>query len=137
MSDSLEEIKSPDGTTLAIIVSRRFRKDGINFISKSDFPLQVGINSYEEGEEIAPHVHKDREITINRIQEVLYMKSGGAVLSLYDTNRELFKSYTLAAGDLIFLIAGGHGFKMLKDTTIIEVKQGPYLGKDKDKALIT
>jgi hypothetical protein len=40
-------------------------------------------------------------------------------------------------GDTIFFVAGGHGFTMLEDSKIIEVKQGPYFGKDKDKLMLT
>ena len=36
--------------------------------------------------------------------------------------------------DIIMLIHGGHGFKVLKNVEMIEVKQGPYnLSKDKKK----
>lgn len=34
---------------------------------------------------------------------------------------------------MIFFVEGGHGFKMIKETNIIEVKQGPYFGRDKDR----
>jgi hypothetical protein len=132
----LEEIKSNDGKAIAIVIKKGFKKDGINFVSQSQFPLQVGVNSYKKGDKIKPHVHRDVEITIKKLQEVLYIKSGEIVVSLYNSNRELFKSFKLTTGDLVFLIDGGHGFEMLKDTTIIEVKQGPYFGKDQDKALI-
>jgi len=36
----------------------------------------------------------------------------------------------LEEGDILFLINGGHGFKMLEDSVLLEIKQGPYLGKD-------
>jgi hypothetical protein len=40
-------------------------------------------------------------------------------------------SRTLAAGD-VMLIRGGHGFEVIEDLEMIEVKQGPYAG-DLDK----
>jgi hypothetical protein len=30
----------------------------------------------------------------------------------------------------MLMVAGGHGFRMLEDTVILEVKQGPYTGED-------
>jgi hypothetical protein len=33
---------------------------------------------------------------------------------------------------VIVLVSGGHGFEMLEETEMIEVKQGPYTG-DADK----
>jgi len=41
-------------------------------------------------------------------------------------------SRELESGDLILLCGGGHSFEMLEETTMIEVKQGPYAG-DQDK----
>ncbi len=41
-------------------------------------------------------------------------------------------SEILCSGDIILLSKGGHGFEVLEDIEMIEVKQGPYSG-DKDK----
>jgi hypothetical protein len=132
----LEEIKSNDGCTVAIVVKKNFNKNGINFLSKNDFPLQLGINSYKKGEIIKSHIHQERSIQIINFQEVVYIKKGKASVKLYDSKRTFLKSIVLSTGDLIFLASGGHGFEILEDTVIIEVKQGPYLGKDQDKLII-
>lgn len=132
----MEEIASAKGETIAIVIKKSFNKRGINFVSKDHFPLQLGINSYKKGDKIKPHVHTDREIVIKNLQEVVQIKKGKVAVDLYDSNEQLFKSIRLSTGDLIFFVSGGHGFEMLNDTTIIEVKQGPYLGKDKDKVII-
>jgi hypothetical protein len=132
----MEEIKSDDGKIIAIVVKRDFEKDGVNFISKEDFPLQLGISSYKKGNTIKAHFHIEKEIRINKIQEVVHIKSGRTRVNLYDLNGKKFKSVELSEGDTIFFVDGGHGFEMLEDTKIIEVKQGPYFGKDKDKRMI-
>lgn len=132
----MEKITSASGETIAIVVKKSFKKEGVNFISQNNFPLQLGISSYKKGDKIKPHVHIDREITVTNLQEVVYIKSGRVTVNLYDSNSELFKSVKLSTGDLIFFVSGGHGFEMFKDTTIIEVKQGPYFGKEKDKVML-
>ena len=132
----MEEIKSVDDRTVAIVIKKSFEKDGINFVSKNVFPLQLGINSYTKGSKIKPHIHVDREITVKSIQEVIYIKMGSVLVNLYNANKELLNSFKLSTGDLIFFISGGHGFEILEDTTVIEVKQGPYFGKDQDKVMI-
>ncbi len=38
----------------------------------------------------------------------------------------------LGEGDAVVLVRGGHGFQVLEDLEMIEVKQGPYMG-EKDK----
>ena len=132
----MEEIKSDDGKIIAIVVRRDFEKDGVHFISKQDFPLQLGISSYKKGGKIKPHFHIEKEIRINKIQEVVHIKSGRTMVSLYDLNGKKFKSVELSDDDTILFVDGGHGFEMLENTKIIEVKQGPYFGKDKDKRMI-
>ena len=36
----------------------------------------------------------------------------------------------LFKGDVILLAYGGHGFEMMEQSEIIEVKQGPYAGEN-------
>jgi len=132
----MEEIKSDDEKVIAIVVKRNFKKDGVNFVSKQDFSLQLGISNYAKGEEIKAHFHIEKEIRINKIQEVVHIESGRTIVNLYDLNSKKFKSVELSDDDTILFVDGGHGFEMLEDTKIIEVKQGPYLGKEKDKEII-
>ena len=40
------------------------------------------------------------------------------------------ESRVLEGGDTILLAGGGHGFEVLEDLAMIEVKQGPYAGDD-------
>ena len=132
----VEEIKSDDGKIIAIVVKREFEKGGVNFVSKEDFPLQLGISSYKKEDKIKAHFHIEKEIKVNKIQEVVHIESGRTMVNLYDLTGKKFKSVELLAGDTIFFVDGGHGFEMLEDTRIIEVKQGPYFGIDKDKRII-
>lgn len=46
--------------------------------------------------------------------------------------KNVLGSEFLNEGDLIMLIRGGHGFSVIEDLEMIEIKQGPYLG-DNDK----
>jgi hypothetical protein len=131
-----ETIQSGDGKTIAIIARANFEKKRGNFFSQEDFTLQLGISHYKKGDKIRPHRHIDKELVIDKIQEIVHFESGRAIVNLYDLKGTKFKSIELSMGDTIFFVDGGHGFTMLEDTQLIEVKQGPYLGKDKDKAMI-
>jgi hypothetical protein len=53
-------------------------------------------------------------------------------VDFYNAERRYLESRILHTGDTIILVSGGHGFEILDDTEMIEVKQGPYLG-DNDK----
>ena len=86
---------------------------------------------HPKGKVIEPHFHNKVERKIFDTQEVLLIKEGVLKVDFY-LNKKLLGTRNLFQGDLILLIYGGHGFSVLEDVTMIEIKQGPYLG-DNDK----
>ena len=50
-------------------------------------------------------------------------------MDFYDDEKNYLESRILESGDVILLAFGGHGFEMIEDSEIIEVKQGPYVGE--------
>jgi len=54
----------------------------------------------------------------------------------YERSGKKVGSAILNSGDTILLLRGGHGFNILEDSKIIEVKQGPYYGVEEDKQLL-
>lgn len=123
------EIKLED-KVLAIIISSSFSQDGITFFTPDDFSQQLGYMNRPKGYVIDPHVHNLVERKVTLTQEVLFIKSGKVRVDFYDDDQVYFKSVVLGAGDVILLAAGGHGFEMLEQSEIIEVKQGPYVGEE-------
>ena len=68
--------------------------------------------------------------TIEWTQEVLIIRSGKVRLDLYEpATRVYLESHVLLPGDIVLLAHGGHGFVMLEQSEIVEVKQGPYAGE--------
>jgi len=63
-------------------------------------------------------------------QEVLLIKKGKVKVNFYDKEKKFTGAETVSGGDVILLCAGGHGFEILEDTVMIEIKQGPYTGLD-------
>lgn len=47
---------------------------------------------------------------------------------LYDDEQRSVAKRILEAGDVLVLVSGGHGFRMLGETILLEIKQGPYTG---------
>ena len=84
------------------------------------------------GKEIPPHVHNPAPREVQFTQEVLFIKRGKLRVDFYDDDHTYLESRILEAGDTILLATGGHGFEVLEETEMIEVKQGPYAG-DQDK----
>ena len=121
---------------LAIIIRSHFKKDGIEFFTPGEFSQQLGYMNRKKGYVIEPHIHKQVERKVWYTQEVLLIRSGKLRVDFYDEKEDYFTSSILRMGDVILLAAGGHGFEILEDAEIIEVKQGPYCG-DSDKIAIT
>ena len=130
----VEEIRYKE-KVLAIIVKKGTKTDAARFFTPEDYPLQLGINTYKEGVKVKPHVHKAFLRQINTSLEVLHIEQGEAEVYFYNNEGRKVETRTLKKGDTIVLI-GGHGLKFLRDTKIIEVKQGPYVGVEKEKKFL-
>ncbi|MDE2111500.1 MAG: hypothetical protein KGJ79_10195 [Alphaproteobacteria bacterium] len=123
-------------TLLALILSHRFREPGIHFFTPGEFSQQLAYMRHPAGKVIEPHLHNPVRREVNYTQEVLLLKAGLMRVDFYDHDRNYLQSRILEAGDVILLIEGGHGFEVLEDVEMIEVKQGPYVG-DRDKTRFT
>jgi mannose-6-phosphate isomerase-like protein (cupin superfamily) len=117
---------------LAIIVRCSFKENGINFFTPNEYSQQLAFMSHKSGKEIQPHIHKPVQRSVNYTQETLFIRKGKLQVDFYTNNQEFLESRILETGDVILLIKGGHGFKVLEDLEMFEVKQGPYAG-DEDK----
>ena len=83
---------------------------------------------------IRPHLHKKRMTKILSTSEVILLLKGVLRVDFYNQQQKYLFSKILKKKDIVMLIHGGHGFKVIKDVEMIEVKQGPYnLIKDKIK----
>jgi len=121
---------------LAIIVRSSFSQPGINFFTPNDYSQQLAYMNHPTGKEIQPHVHKKVQREVHYTQETLFIRRGKLQVDFYSEDQEYLESRVLEAGDVILLIKGGHGFKVLEDLEMFEVKQGPYAG-DEDKIKFT
>lgn len=121
-----------DGRVLGLLVSHRFDGPGVNFFTPGEFSQQLAYMRHPAGKTIEPHVHNPVRREVLYTQEVLFIKKGRLRVDFYDRERRYLKSRVLDAGDVILLIEGGHGFEVLDEVEMIEVKQGPYVG-DQDK----
>ena len=117
---------------LAIIVSKRFNKSGVHFFTDDDMSQQLAFMKHPAGKSIQPHIHNSVLREVHYTQEVLFIKKGKLRVDFFTDKQEYLESRILESGDVILLIQGGHGFEVLEDLEMFEVKQGPYAG-DLDK----
>ncbi|GAB4287368.1 MAG: hypothetical protein Fur0025_20700 [Oscillatoriaceae cyanobacterium] len=131
----IEEITDRD-QLLAIIISANFNQPGIHFFTPNTFSQQLAYMRHPPGKIIQPHIHNSVRREVYYTQEVLLIKEGKLRVDFYNEAQQYLSSRILAAGDVILLIKGGHGFEVLEEVEMIEVKQGPYMGEE-DKTRFT
>jgi hypothetical protein len=123
------------GVEFAIILRSGFHEPGIHFFTPADFSQQLGYMRHPAGHMIEPHVHNPVPRSVHFTREVLFLRRGRLRVDFYTNAGAYIESRELGDGDVILLIAGGHGFEVLEEVEMIEVKQGPYAG-DADKTRI-
>jgi mannose-6-phosphate isomerase-like protein (cupin superfamily) len=131
----IEMLKNGD-QLLAVILSRKFAEPGIHFFTPDDLSQQLAYMRHPSGKVIEPHVHNPVDRSVQYTQEVLFIKRGRLRVDFYDNGQAYLESRILEAGDVILLATGGHGFEVLDEVEMVEVKQGPYAG-DQDKTRFT
>lgn len=128
----IEEVKKKN-KLLAIIIRNDYDCDGVDFITPGDYSQQIAYMHHPTGKVIDAHVHNLVHRNVVMTQEVLFIKKGILRVDFYDEYEDYLESRDLHEGDVILLVSGGHGFQVLEEVEMIEVKQGPYAG-DNDKA---
>lgn len=127
-TDSLTESIECNGQLLATIIRAEKLPEKTEFVTGDHVKQQVGFVVYPEGGQIPRHVHVPMERRIVGTSEVLMVRKGLLEADFYTDDKEYVCSRLLRQGDVLLLVSGGHGFTCLKDTVLLEVKQGPYLG---------
>lgn len=127
----VEEVKKKD-KLLAMIIRNDYTCEGVDFITSNEYSQQVAYMHHPTGKTIDAHVHNMVHRNVVLTQEVLFIKKGILRVDFYDEYEDYLESRDLHAGDIILLVSGGHGFQVLEEVEMIEVKQGPYAG-DQDK----
>jgi hypothetical protein len=128
-TDLLEKISWKD-SCLAYIIRASFLPERTTFLTPPDYKQQVGYIVYPAGGEIQRHVHRPLERQLVGTSEVLFVRQGCCEVDIYNDDRQLVATRELREGDIMLMVGGGHGFRMIDDTVFVEIKQGPYTGID-------
>ena len=120
------EIISADGHPLTYIIRGGNLPDRTTFLTPPEFKQQVGYVAYPAGGVIARHMHLPIHRHLIGTSEVLVVLKGHAWIDVYDDSHGLVASRELRAGDVMLMVGGGHGFRVIEDTVFLEIKQGPY-----------
>jgi hypothetical protein len=129
-ADHVEYINDDGGRLIALVVRRAYTPGATTFVTPPEAALQVGLIVYPAQGEVARHRHNPTQRCLTGTPEVLIVREGRCEAEILDDGGSFLTTCELEVGDAIVLLGGGHGFRMLEDTVLLEVKQGPYPGID-------
>ena len=129
-STYIEEIFDNDNQ-IALIIRNNFKseKNSIKFFTPNSFSQQIGVMNRPKGYKISPHIHKRVKREVLYTNEVLFIRKGTVKVDFYDDKKNFLEARKVYAGDILLLIRGGHGFTIIEEADIYEIKQGPYVGE--------
>jgi len=118
-----------------ILIAVRFKKFKNGAVPLTDplEPLQVLVHKRQKGKHTKAHMHKPVERITQKLQECLVVMKGKIKIDLYGLDKKFFKSIYLSPREVVIFVSGGHAVHLLKDSEIVEVKNGPFV---EDKVLI-
>lgn len=124
-----------NNTVLARHIIKSDIVKGLNFFSNNKDFIQVGIwGNYQKGKDLGSHMHNEFERISYRTHEMLFVISGQIEAKIYSLNKELIDTVIVNEGEILILLECCHGYKILEDnTTVLETKNGPYFGAEKDR----
>lgn len=131
MSD-IEQVADASGI-LALVIRAGATSDATAFLTSSDSAFQAGFVVYPANGRVKPHVHLPVARHIEGTAEFLLVRSGRCVVDIYSADRRIVATRELGPGDAVLSLGGGHGFRMLADTVLLEIKQGPYNLAEKER----
>jgi hypothetical protein len=132
-----EVVIESKGEKLAIYCPSSSWGKGLTFLTEDKDFIQVGIWRYDKGKKLQAHIHNEVTREITRTQEVIFVKSGKVVAHIFNEEEELAKSLELHPGDVLIVLRGGHGYDVIEDnTSVLEIKNGPYPGAEADRRRI-
>ena len=115
---------------LAFFIKKKIKITKTHFFSSFKNSLQLGFIIKGKNDKIPLHGHKKIIRTIKGTSEILFVKNGSMNISIFD-KLKFIKKITLEKGDIISLIDCSHKLSFNKKTTLIEIKQGPFIKNDK------
>lgn len=125
-----------DGIRYAEIIRAGTVVKETTFYSPPDSSFQFGLLTHKAGFVEEAHYHFPTARRITDSQQMLVVQHGSISVLLYSDDGRFLKEVFLRAGDAILIIQGVHAIKALEDMQCISVKQGPFLGVERDKTAV-
>lgn len=127
MNDTIKFFENSEGALMALLIPGSYSTTGIKFLTDEQAFQQVAYMSHPKGYKIIPHYHNKVVRMVDYTCETLVIRKGVLEVVLYEKQVERYR-FNMVSGDVITLYSGGHGFNIIEDVEMIEIKQGPFMG---------
>lgn len=107
------------------------------FFSPAGSSFQFGLLAHESNFVESAHYHPAIERRIDDLQQMFVVQKGVVAVDFFTDGGTRFREVILRPGDAILLVQGAHSVRVLEDMQCVSVKQGPFLGADRDKVEIS
>ena len=131
----IEKIYSED-LHVASIVRPELSEKGLTFLTEDENFIQVGVWNYEKDKRLETHYHNSFPRESTKTNETVYVVKGTIKCNLYKESGEKISSHKIEQGEMIVQFNGAHEYFIIEDAVVIETKNGPYFGHDKDRTRI-
>lgn len=132
----IEDVLGPAGERLATVLRLGGPFEGLHFLSRPEDILQVGVMAHRTGHAVPPHQHNPVARVTEGTAEVLVVLAGMVRVTVYGVRADEAKARRVRLGPMdavVFHPGSVHGLEVTHDARIVEVKSGPYAGREQDK----
>lgn len=127
------EVIEAQGVRYAEILRAGAQVETTRFFSPAGSSLQFGLLAHGAGFVEPAHVHHPVKREIRDLQQMFVVQRGVVAVDFFGSEGKKVAEVVLKAGDAILLVDGAHSVRVLEDMQCVSVKQGPFLGAEKDK----
>ena len=111
-------------------------KPGLSFFSNDEDFIQIGIWNYKAKKLLPAHFHKEFARESTRTCESIFVVKGEVLCNIYTKSGIKVSTFTLKKNQMAVQLYGVHEYKILKNSIVIETKNGPYFGPKIDRKRI-
>ena len=128
MSKLISEKIIHENIHFATIMRPQLADEGLTFLTDDENFIQVGLWRYQKGKVLQTHYHHTFDRIATKTNESVYVVKGKITCNLYfEDGRK---------GEMIAMFNQAHEYIIEEDSLVIENKNGPYFGPEKDRTRI-
>jgi len=109
-----------------VLLRAGYQSKSVDFFTEDENEIQMGMFLRKKGYTVEPHKHVCQPFQLTTMQEYILVRFGQLKMDFFTDAGKLYNSVILNTGDSVLTMKGGHSITFLEESSILEIKQGPY-----------